>query len=129
MADERYTKSHEWTRLEDGVVVIGITQHAVDELNDLTFLDYRVAAGDAIAVGDVFGEIDSVKATSELFAPVDGTVEAINERFSSEEELPAINEDPMGAGWLVKIKASDPTQLDGLMDAAAYAEHCANGDH
>ena len=125
MAEVRYTKSHEWARLEDGVATCGITQHAVDELNDLTFLDVRVAVGDEISQGDPFGEIDSVKATSELYAPVSGKVEAINERFKSEEELPAINRDPLGEGWLIKIRASQPAELEQMMDEAAYKAHSA----
>ena len=127
MAEVRYTKSHEWCRLEDGVGVCGITQHAVDELGDLTFLDYRVEAGQDVAAGDPFGEIDSVKATSELFAPVSGAVEAINERFQDEEQLGSISTDPQGEGWMVKIKISDPAQFEALLDEAAYQEHCANG--
>lgn len=129
MTQARFTKSHEWARLDDGIVVCGITQHAADELNDLTFMDYRVAAGDDVAAGDVFGEIDSVKATSELFCPVSGAVEAVNTRFENEDDLPIINKDPMGEGWLIKIKPSDTAQLDALMDEAAYAEHCASEDH
>ena len=125
MAEARYTKSHEWCRLEDGLAVCGISQHAADELNDLTFLDFRAQPGDELAQGDVFGEIDSVKATSELFAPVSGTVEAINERFTKEEELPVINTSPETEGWLIKIKPKDPAQVQALMDAAAYQAHCA----
>ena len=126
MAETRYTEKHEWARLEDdGLVTCGITQHAVDELNDLTFLDYRVAAGDTVEQGQVFGEIDSVKATSELFAPVSGTVEEINERFTSEDELPAINSSPQGEGWMIKIKPSDASQHGALLDESAYKAHCA----
>ncbi len=127
MAGLRYTKSHEWARVEGDVATIGISQHAVDELNDLTYLDFRVEEGDAIERGAVFGEVDSVKATSELFAPVSGTVEAINARFRSEAELPAINASPYDEGWLIKIKLSDPSQLDEMLDEAAYQQHCAEG--
>jgi glycine cleavage system H protein len=125
MADARYSTSHEWCRLEDGVATCGITQHAVDELGDLTFLDFRVEAGEEIAKGDAFGELDSVKATSEVFAPMNGTVEAINDRFSNEDELPALQNAPMTEGWLVKIKVSDAAQHDALMDLDAYTKHCA----
>ncbi len=127
MAGMRYTKSHEWVRLEDGVATCGITQHAVEELNDLTFLDFRVEAGETVEQGQTFGEIDSVKATSELFAPVAGTVEAINERFRDESELPAINASPYEDGWLIKIKVSDPAQHEALLDEEAYKAHCAEG--
>ncbi|MGE0712708.1 MAG: glycine cleavage system protein H [Planctomycetota bacterium] len=126
MSEIRFTESHEWARLEDdGVVTCGITQHAADELDDLTFLDFRVEAGESVEKGQVFGEIDSVKATSELYAPVGGTVEAINERFRKEEELPSINASPTGEGWLIKIKPSDPSEHAALMDEAAYAAHCS----
>lgn len=126
MSELRYTKSHEWCSLDGGIATCGISRHAADELNDLTFLDFRVSPGDEVAAGDTFGEIDSVKATSELYAPVSGTIEAINERFKNEEELPVINSSPEDEGWLIKIKVSDPAQHAALMDAAAYAAHCAD---
>ncbi len=125
MADPRYSTSHEWCRLEDGVATCGITQHAIDELGDLTFLDFRVEAGEEIAKGDPFGEIDSVKATSEVFAPMSGTLEAINDRFSSEDELPTLQSSPMEEGWLLKIKVSDASQHEALMDLDAYTKYCA----
>lgn len=127
MGETRYTKSHEWCSLQGGVAVCGISKHAADELNDLTFLDFRVAPGAKLTQGQVFGEIDSVKATSELYAPVAGTVEAINETFKSADELPTITKSPEKDGWLIKIKPSDPKQVDALMSAAAYAEFCASG--
>lgn len=126
MADRRYAQSHEWCVLAGDVASVGISQHASDELGDLTFLDYRVAVGDTVAQGDTVGEIDSVKATSEIYAPVAGTVEAINERFQSEDELPAITSNPeRDDAWLVKIKVSDPAAVEDLMDAAAYEAFCA----
>ena len=126
MAEVRYSESHEWARLEDdGLVTCGITKHAVDELNELTFLAFRVAAGDSVSKGDTFGEIDSVKATSPLYAPLDGTVESINERFQTGDELPAINADPQGEGWLIKIRPADASQHAALLDEAAYQAHCA----
>ena len=127
MAETRYTESHEWARLEeDGSVTCGITQHAVDELNELTFLDYRRDPGDEVAKGDEVAEIDSVKTTSPLYAPVAGTILEINERFQSEDELPAINADPQGEGWLFKITPSDAGEHGGLMDEDAYKAHTAD---
>jgi glycine cleavage system H protein len=126
MADRRYAESHEWCSLEGDVATVGISKHAAEELGDLTFLDYRVEAGGAVAKGDTIGEIDSVKATSEIYAPVAGTVEAINERFQNEDELAAISGDPEGAdAWLVKIKVADAAEVEALMDAAAYEAFCA----
>ncbi|RMG07161.1 MAG: glycine cleavage system protein H [Planctomycetota bacterium] len=127
MAETRYSTSHEWCRLEDGIATCGLTQHAVDELGDLTFLDYRVEPGASVSKGDVIGEIDSVKATSEIYAPVGGTVEAVNERFQNEDELAALSAAPESDGWLVKIKASDPAEFSALLDAEAYRQHCAQG--
>jgi glycine cleavage system H protein len=127
MAEVRYTKSHEWARLEDdGLVSCGITQHAADELNDLTFLEYRTEAGEALEVGQVFAEVDSVKAASELYAPVDGSVEAINELFQDEDQLAKINASPEGEGWMIKIRPAKPEQHSALMDKAAYEAHCAS---
>jgi glycine cleavage system H protein len=125
MADVRYSTSHEWCRLEDDLATCGITKHAIEQLGDLTFLDFRVAAGEDISKSDVFGEIDSVKATSELFAPMGGKIEEVNERFSDEDELPAMAESPEGDGWLVKIRVSDPAEFEALLDADAYAKHSA----
>ncbi|MBL4845990.1 MAG: glycine cleavage system protein GcvH [Planctomycetes bacterium] len=127
MAEVRYAQSHEWARLEDdGSVTCGITQHAADELNELTFLEYRVAEGDTVTQGQEFGEIDSVKSTSPLNAPVDGTVLAINARFENEDDLPAINASPQDEGWLIKIQPSDSAQHASLLDEAAYQEHCGH---
>jgi glycine cleavage system H protein len=127
MAETRYTQSHEWCRLDGDVATVGITKHAVDELGDLTFLDYRAEAGADVAKGDVFGEIDSVKATSELYAPLAGSVVEVNERFKDEDALSGLSEDPEGEGWLIKIKVSDAGEHAGLMDLEAYQKHCAEG--
>ncbi len=121
MGERRYTKSHEWCLVTDGVATCGISKHAADELNDLTFLDYRVAPGDAVQAGQTFGEIDSVKATSELYCPVGGTVEAINERFKDADELGVVTRSPEDEGWLIKIRLADPGAPAGLMSAAEYA--------
>jgi glycine cleavage system H protein len=129
MGEKRYTKTHEWVEVDGGVATIGITKHAADELGDLTFLDYRVGAGDDLEQGAVFGEIDSVKATSELFAPVGGTVEAVNERFHQADELTAISSAPETDGWMVKVKLKDPAQAQKLMTKADYDAFCAAGGH
>jgi len=130
VAEHRYTKSHEWCVLEDGVAVCGLSKHAAEELQDLTYLEYRVEAGEEIAQGAPFGEVDSVKTTSELFAPVAGKVAALNDRWTNEEELPALTEDPesTSAGWLIKIEPKDPAEAEGLMTADAYAKHVAESE-
>lgn len=127
MAETRYSKSHEWARREDdGTISCGITQHAADELNEMTFLEFRVSAGDVLTVEQVFGEIETVKSTSELFAPVAGEVVAINERFTSEDELGAIHASAEGDSWLIKIQPSDEAHFDALMDKAAYSAFSAS---
>lgn len=117
--DLRYTKDHEWARKEGGHVVVGITQHAVEQLGDITLVTLP-DVGTEVAKGDAFGDIDSVKAVSELFAPMSGKIVAKNEDLEASPEL--VNESPYGKGWLVKIDPSQPGELDELLDAAAYAE-------
>ncbi len=122
--DRRYLSSHEWHKTEGGLVVIGISQFAVEELTDITFLDIEKTDGQ-IKAGEVFGEIESVKATSELYCGIDGVIAEVN---SQAIENPAIiNEDPFGRGWLIKVEPSDPRQLDSLLAAEAYdAEHAGS---
>lgn len=129
MADLRYTKSHEWCSIDGGIATVGITKHAAEQLNDLTFLDYRVAKGAAVKAGQVFGEIDSVKSTSDLYCPVSGTIDALNDRFSNTDELAVITRAPESEGWMIKIKVSDASEAQKLLSAADYAKHCADGAH
>ncbi len=119
----RYTKEHEWTRAEaDGTVVVGITTHAVDALGDITLVSLP-AVGTVVTAGERFGDIDSVKAVSELFAPIDGEVIAVNEDLADAPER--LNSDPYGAGWMLRIRPRDPAAIDGLMTAEAYTRHVA----
>ena len=120
----KYTKDHEWARTEDdGSVTIGITGHAVEQLGDVTMVTLpEVGAG--TTAGEPFGDVDSVKAVSELFAPLDGEVLAINEGLEDAPE--SVNEDPYGAGWMIRIKPADDSQVAALMDAAAYRELLAS---
>jgi len=116
--DRRYSVTHEWHLLnEDGTVTIGISQHAIDELSDVTYLEITKPDGELDA-GEAFGEIESVKATSELYTGIAGQVVASNEGLNNDPE--PINADCYGAGWLLKIKPSNPADLENLMDAAAY---------
>ena len=114
--DRRYLSSHEWHKLDGDTVTLGISQTAVDELTDVTFVD--VAAEDKVTKGEAFGEIESVKATSELYAGVDGEVLETNQEVLDDPSI--INTDPYGKGWILKIKPSDPSQLDDLLSAADY---------
>lgn len=117
-ADRKYTESHEWHMAEGDLVVIGITQHAVDQLTDVTFVELK-PAGTELGEGDAFGEVESVKTTSDVYTAVAGPIAEINQEAIDNPSI--LNEDPYGKGWLVKVKAAG-AGLDGLMDAAAYAE-------
>jgi len=116
--DLRYTKEHEWARREGDLVVVGITAHAVEQLGDITLVSVP-EPGTVITQGESFGDIDSVKAVSELYAPIDGEIAEVNAALEDAPEQ--VNETPYGDGWLLKIKPSNPDQLDALLDAKAYA--------
>ena len=125
--DRRYTKDHEWAITKDGSVVVGITAFAVDQLGDVTLINWDVAAGDRVEAGQVFGTIESVKTLSDLFAPLSGTVEKINAELEASPER--VNEDCWDKGWMVVITPEDPKAVEALMDADSYAEHIAKLDH
>ncbi len=118
-ADRRYTESHEWIKDEGGgVYALGVTQFAVNELTDITYVQMK-SAGAKLAAGGTVGEIESVKATSDIYTPVGGEIVEVNKSLS--DDPGQVNKDPYGAGWLVKIRASDAGPLAGLMDASAYS--------
>jgi len=117
--DRRYSKQHEWLKVDGDIATIGITDFAQSELGDIVFVELP-ETGKEVQAGDVLGTIESVKAVSELYAPVGGTVEAANGDLESKPE--AVNEDPHGEGWLCRIKLTNPSEADQLMDAAAYQE-------
>lgn len=115
--DLMYAKSHEWAMIEGDVATVGITHFAQEQLGDMTFIELP-EVGDTFEAGNEMGSVESVKAASEIYAPVSGEVVAVNEELEDAPEL--VNEEPYGAGWMLKIKfKGDP---EGLMDAAAYAE-------
>lgn len=115
--DRRYLESHEWHKPEGDLVAIGVSQFAVDELTDITYLEVKVESG-PIGKDAEFGEIESVKATSDLICGIDGEVVQVNQAVVENPAL--INDDPYGAGWIIKVRPSDPGQLDGLLSAADY---------
>ncbi|HEX7491963.1 MAG TPA: glycine cleavage system protein GcvH [Candidatus Limnocylindrales bacterium] len=115
--DLRYTKEHEWVRVEGGVAVVGITDYAAHELGDVVFVELP-EVGRTIAQSAAIGVIESVKAVSDLFAPLTGDVVETNSELSGTPEL--INSDPFGKGWMLRIKIADLSEVDGLLDAAAY---------
>lgn len=120
-AELRYAESDEWFALNGNVVSIGITDYAQDQLNDIVYVEYR-DVGDQLSAGDSFGEVESVKAASELYSAVSGEIIDVNTQLEEEPEV--VNADPYGAGWMIKVRVADASQLDALMDAAAYAAYC-----
>jgi glycine cleavage system H protein len=115
--DLRYSSDHEWVRQEGDVVRVGITDYAQDALGDVVFVQPPVA-GAEVSAGDAFGEVESTKSVSDVYAPVSGTVVEVNESLA--ETPQALNEEPYGDGWICTIRVSDPSQLDALLDAEAY---------
>ena len=118
--DRRYTKDHEWAKLEDGKIRVGITAFAVDQLGDITLVNIDVKPGDVITAGRAFGTIESVKTLSDLFAPISGKVEGVNGELESKPEL--VNDDCYDQAWMIEIVPSDASELGALLDHGAYAE-------
>ena len=114
----KYTKDHEWVSVDGDTGTIGITDYAQKELGDIVFVELP-EVGQELKTGETMGNIESVKAVSELFSPVSGTVTEVNAALEDQAEM--VNQDPHGSGWIVKIRLADPGELDELMDAAAYA--------
>ena len=121
--DRKYAKTHEWLRIEGDVGTIGISDFAVKELTDLVFVGLP-NVGKKLAAGEVFGEIESVKAVSDLYAPVSGEVIEINSNLPN--DLDALSQDPFGRGWLIKLRLSNPAEAASLLDAVAYQQECAH---
>ena len=117
-ADVRYTKDHEWIRLEGNVATIGITDFAQHELGDIVYVDINTT-GKALNAEEIFGTVEAVKTVSDLFLPVAGTVSEVNPLLEKQPEL--VNTDPYGDGWMIKLTVSDPASVAALMDSAAYA--------
>ena len=115
----KYSKEHEWVATEDSVATIGISDHAQDQLGEIVYIELPTV-GDKISKDDPFGVVESVKAVSDIYAPVTGTVIEINEDLPESPET--VNEDPYGDGWLIKVKITDMSDLEDLMDAEEYAE-------
>ena len=117
--DLRYTKEHEWVRLEGDTATIGITDYAQGELGDIVFIEVETV-DESVAADEVFGSIEAVKTVSDLFSPLAGEVTEFNEALEDEPE--SVNNDPYGAGWIIKLKVTDVADIEGLMTAEAYAE-------
>jgi glycine cleavage system H protein len=115
-----YSKDHEWVRVEGGVGTVGITDHAQDSLGDVVYVELP-KAGETFAAHETFGSVESVKAVSELFIPVAGEVVEVNESLQDEPEK--VNTDPYGEGWMVRIRLSEPGEVDSLLNAAEYEDY------
>ena len=113
----KYTKDHEWVKAEGNVALIGITDFAQGELGDIVYVDIN-SEGQSLNTGDVFGTVEAVKTVSDLFMPVSGKVTELNKNLESNPE--SVNKDPYGSGWMVKVEMSNPSELEGLMNATDY---------
>jgi glycine cleavage system H protein len=118
----RYSKEHEWVAAEETVATIGITDHAQEQLGEIVYIELP-SIGEKVSKDDPFGVVESVKAVSDVYAPVSGTVLEVNEDLAESPEV--VNEDPYGDGWLIKVRVSDPADLDDLMDNEEYAQMIA----
>jgi len=126
-SDRKYTKDHEWAKEEDGVVLVGITAYAVDQLGDITLVNIDVKPGETLTKGKAFGTIESVKTLSDMFAPVSGKVARINKDLEDKPEK--VNDAPYDLAWMIAIEPSDRSELDGLLDSAAYTELLKTAAH
>jgi glycine cleavage system H protein len=119
--DLKYTKNDEWVRAEGAAATAGLTYYAQEALSDIVYVELP-AVGDSFRQGEAYASVESVKAAAEVYLPVGGTITAVNDALSSTPET--LNHDPHGAGWLVRFSITEPAELDGLMDAAAYEKYC-----
>ncbi len=126
-ADRRYTKDHEWAKVDSGTIIVGISAFAVEQLGDITLVNLDVKPGDTLTAGKAFGTIESVKTLSDLFAPVSGKIERINVELETRPEL--VNEDCYEKAWMIAITPADAGELDKLLDPAAYAELLKTAAH
>lgn len=118
--DCRYTQEHEWVRMDGDVAVVGITSFAQEQLGDVVYVDLPPQGG-SVTQNQPFGSIDSVKTASDLFSPLSGEVIEVNDQVSDDPAL--VNTDPYGGGWMIRVRPSDPSELDSLMTAAAYTDY------
>ena len=122
-----YSKNDEWVRIEGDTATIGITDYAQSELSDIVFAEVSIEEGESVEAGDCIGTVESVKAASDIYTPVAGTVAAINEAIADEPEI--INKDAFGAAWFIKVTLGGPVNSSELMDAAAYEKYCAEREN
>ena len=118
----RYTKEHEWIKMDGNVATIGITDYAQRELGDIVYVEVETV-GKSLKAGEIFGTVEAVKTVSDLFLPVDGTITELNAALANSPE--SVNSDPYGEGWMIKMTVNNPTDVEALMDAAAYEAQVA----
>lgn len=118
-AELKYTKEHEWIKIDGDVATIGITHFAQSELGDIVYVEIETQ-GETLAQDEVFGSVEAVKTVSDLYMPVAGEIIEFNSALESDPEV--VNKDPYGAGWMIKVKVTDPSSMDNLLDAAAYSQ-------
>ncbi len=124
-SDRKYTQSHEWAKKDGDYVTIGVSDYAQDALGDIVFVELP-AVGMKLEKGKGFGVVESVKAASDVFSPIDGEVEAINEKLTESPDL--VNRDPFGEGWMIKVRPENANALDDLMDAETYKNKIETGE-
>ena len=122
----KFSKSHEWLHLDGNIATVGITDIAVEALTDLVFVELP-EVGRTLDAGEIFGEVESVKAVSDLYAPVAGEVTEVNTGLL--DDLDALGEDPFGRGWMTRVNVTDASAADALLDETAYREHCQSAGH
>jgi glycine cleavage system H protein len=125
--DLKYAESDEWIRVEGNRGTIGISDYAQEQLSDIVYVEVLAAVGVTLAKGEAYAAVESVKAAADIYLPVGGKIVEINEALADEPEK--INADPYGEAWIARIEISDPSELDALMDAAAYEKHCEGREH
>ncbi len=124
-ADRKYSESHEWVKMEGDLAVIGISDYAQDQLGDVVFVELP-DVGTTLEAGKTFGVVESVKAASDVFAPISGKVEAVNEDLKNTPET--VNKDSLGSGWFIKVRPSNPADVNKLLDAATYQKKIEAGE-
>jgi glycine cleavage system H protein len=124
--DLKYTENDEWIKVDGKIGTVGITDHAQDQLSDIVYVEIVLSEDEEISQGDSCATIESVKAAADVYAPVSGKVVAVNEELPDTPEL--VNSDPYGQAWMLKIELSDPSEMDGLMDAATYEAKTAEAE-
>lgn len=125
-ANLKFTKTHEWVSVDGDIATVGITDFAVNQLTDLVYIELP-KVGSSCEAGKVFGEVESVKAVSDLYSPVSGEITEANESLVDDQA--PLSDDPFGSGWITKVKMSDPSQLDGFMNADDYKKFCESESH